>query len=674
MNKTLVLGFALCAMVGPAAAEHVAVVLDRIEVRGEVRGADAVEAARDRLWHTPGGVAVVGREAFEERYALTLKDTLGLVPGVYAQPRFAEEVRLSIRGSGLSRNFHLRGITLLQDGIPLNLADGSGDFQEIDPALLRHIEVLKGANALALGASSLGGAINLVTPTAQSTERWRFSFDQGSWETRRGNAQLARVGERYDGFFSVSLSSVDGWRENTQGHSQRYAGNVGFALGPTANTRFYLAKNDIVQRIPGTLTREAALNDPRSTSPANIANQAARDIDSTRISNLTTLVLGSGELALTSYYFNKQLYHPLAFGIIDQDGDFYGGGLRYAATLGEQAIILGVNLRRGDNAARIFAPISGAGLDERRADNREQAEHLSLYAQHEWTPRAAWTLVTGAQFIRDTRDFDNRRDASRSDRETFEGVSPKLGAIWRPAEGRQVFANLSRSFEPPTFSELNQNLAGFVPLRAQKAWTLEAGTRGARSNHVWELSLYRAQVEDAFIAFAVNPELGIPSPVFNADKTVHQGLEAGLASRLWSHAQGYRLSSQLAWTWSDFRFDGDAVYGNNRLAGLPEHVVMAELKLATPARITLRPNVEWVPQGAWVDFANSERVSGYTVLNLGVSAELDGGFSVYVDARNLTDRRYISNLSTVAQFADQALFYPGEGRAVFAGLRWVPRS
>lgn len=74
--------------------------------------------------------------------------------------------RLSIRGYGLSRGFHLRGINLLQDGIPFNFSDGSGDFQEIDPLILQHVEVYRGGNDLRYGAASLGGAINMATPTA----------------------------------------------------------------------------------------------------------------------------------------------------------------------------------------------------------------------------------------------------------------------------------------------------------------------------------------------------------------------------------------------------------------------------------------------------------------------------------------------------------------------------
>jgi iron complex outermembrane receptor protein len=49
-----------------------------------------------------------------------LQDVLDFVPGVLIRPRFgaADESQLSIRGSGLRNNFHLRGVNVLLDGFP----------------------------------------------------------------------------------------------------------------------------------------------------------------------------------------------------------------------------------------------------------------------------------------------------------------------------------------------------------------------------------------------------------------------------------------------------------------------------------------------------------------------------------------------------------------------------
>src|SRR5690606_12447386 len=117
----------------------------------------------------------------------TLKDALDFAPGVFVQPRFgAEEARLSIRGSGIQRTFHGRGIKLLQDGVPLNLADGGFDFQAVEPLSSRYVEVYRGANALEYGSTTLGGAINFVSYTGHDASPFTARFELGSFESIRG--------------------------------------------------------------------------------------------------------------------------------------------------------------------------------------------------------------------------------------------------------------------------------------------------------------------------------------------------------------------------------------------------------------------------------------------------------------------------------------------------------
>ena len=47
------------------------------------------------------------------------------------------------------------------------------------------------------------------------------------------------------------------------------------------------------------------------------------------------------------------------------------------------------------------------------------------------------------------------------------------------------------------------------------------------------------------------------------------------------------------------------------------------------------------------------------------------GISVYLDARNLTNKRYISDFGTVTVYsaAGTQTFYPGDGRSIYAGTR-----
>src|SRR6478735_4601763 len=203
------------------------------------------QALRD-IQQTPGGVAIVPAEAYRNStVSNTIKDILDYVPGVFAQPKWGDDTRLSIRGSGLSRNFHLRGVQLYMDGIPINTSDGYGDFQEIDPTAYRYVEIFRGANALQYGASSLGGAINFVTPSGRDADRFGARFDAGSFNFSRGQANTAGVYGAFDYFVTASLQHQDGFREHSSGQAMRGNANFGYRLSPDVETRFYINANEV---------------------------------------------------------------------------------------------------------------------------------------------------------------------------------------------------------------------------------------------------------------------------------------------------------------------------------------------------------------------------------------------------------------------------------------------
>ena len=151
-----------CAIITPAAAE------DAADATIIVTGRVAADQAEVTAKKAAGGTDIVSHQDYADKTVVSLRDTLTFSPGVYTQPRFGQEIRMSIRGSGLSRGFHMRGLTLLQDGVPINLADDNGDFQELEPIFFDHLEVYRGANALRFGSGTLGGAHNGVTPTGDN--------------------------------------------------------------------------------------------------------------------------------------------------------------------------------------------------------------------------------------------------------------------------------------------------------------------------------------------------------------------------------------------------------------------------------------------------------------------------------------------------------------------------
>lgn len=106
---------------------------------------------------------------------------------------------------------------------------------------------------------------------------------------------------------------------------------------------------------------------------------------------------------------------------------------------------------------------------------------------------------------------------------------------------------------------------------------------------------------------------------------------------------------------------------------MPLNVLRATLGYARPSGFHIAATLDWVPSGAWADDANTLRVPSYALLGLQAGYDFRNGLSLFVDARNLTNKRYVSDISTVAdaRTANTAIFYPGEGRSVFAGMRYA---
>lgn len=626
--------------------------------------------ARAEINQTAGAVAVVDSKTFENKYSLNLQDTLAYVPGVYTQKRFGEEVRISVRGSGLSRGFHMRGLELLQDGVPFNLADGSGDFQEADTLAFQRLEVFKGSNALKFGGSTLGGAVNMVSKTGKSNSGDQIRLEVGSFGTKRFNVQSGRDFGNSDMFISLTGTSSNGYRDHSAQENLKLNSNFGKKIGEAAETRFYLSANSIEQELPGSLSKSNSLNNPKMADATAISRDQKRDIRSVRLSNKTSFVLNNGDKMDLGAFLNvKDLSHPISI-FIDQKTVDYG---IFAQRSGEynladhrNTFLLSVRTHFGKTDAKVFQNIGGA-KGALTSNSDQNSKNATIYGENHFFLTQKLSLVTGAQLSWSKREEDNYLSAQESDEKIYRSFNPKIGMLYEAAKDMQFFANVSKSNEPPTFSELTQSgTVGFTPLDMQKAWTAEVGTRGNRGIAEWDVSFYRSWIRDEVLQYTVGS--GIPAATFNAQDTVHQGIEIGLNLKIAENlfSGGDKLKLNNAYTLSDYRFDKDRQYGNNIIAGQPRHFLRSELRYDQSAWF-FAPNIE-VASSAQVDFSNTVKSPGYTILGFTSGYTLNQNVSFFLDVRNLLNKNYIATFSTAVNGASN-VFYPGDGRGFYAGVK-----
>lgn len=640
--------------------------------------AAAVRAAQQGV---AGGVAVVDAETWREGRAATPEDMLRQAPGVFAASRFgSEESRMSIRGSGLQRTFHGRGILFLQDGAPLTLADGGGDFQAMEPLAARYLEVLRGANALQFGSGTLGGAVNFVTPSGRDAGT-ELRVEGGSFGHQRLYLQAAGVADRADGFVSLSHYGREGFQDHGEQSTQRLFANAGYRSSATLEQRVYFSAVQTDSELPGSLTEaELRAGDVRKAAPGNITGDNKRDFDLYRLAyKLNWLPVEGGQLAFSSFYAQKELFHPI-FQVLEQNNDDYGSDLRWtqAAPFGRSAdrLVLGGRLHFGDTRDDRFVNVGGQpGARTDQSDQR--AENTTLYGEYTLGLGKGWAVVGGVRQLSSRRSFDDRchagttpsctgADASFSKR--FEATLPRLGVIATLDNGVQFFANASDLYEPPSFGEING--VNVTQLDAQEGRSVEVGSRGRLPGWralEWDVALYHARLDKELLAIQTAPNT---FATLNADKTVHRGLELGMSLR---PLPAWQL--RLNYLHNDFRYDGDAVYGDNRIAGVPERVLNGELLWRSDAhRFYAGPTLQ-VASASWVDHVNKVQAPGYAVYGLKLGQQLTPAFSWFLEGRNLTDKVYAATHGVVGDAtvpANQRLFNPGDGRAVYAGITWTP--
>ena len=654
--------------------------------------APSATAAIKGLQRWPGHVGVVAESEYTDRSILSLNDVLAGEPGIFVQAAAGQQsTKLSIRGSGLASPLGTRGVALLRDGLPLNQSDGTVDPSYADPFNARYMEIYRGANALQYGAATLGGAINIVSPTGYShpgleTRAQAGSFDSFQMQSRAG--QVFKNG--MDAFASISRYQTKGSMDHSGQDSTRFYGNLGLRSGSRNEGRIHIDIASIDQDISPPLTLaqlqgHASMQDPPPAWP----ERSIRTHPHVRVAYQHTIGYGeNNRLDLGTYYIDTTFdltgtVVPIAYRARDY-GVLIRGELNGKLAGSNNRLVWGGSLAQGHSNSQTYGPFTlpGGSVIDPTYDQFEaittSTQTAQLYLENTFELNSTVSLMAGTQFVSAYRErgitalrnpralpsyFKNVDYAQR-----YTGFSPKLGVLWQASPSAQLYANISRSYEPPTAIEFYHS-RGTVD--AQKATTIEVGTRGGNTNINWDAALFHSRVKDELLSVPRYNDQGWIEGYEggNVPKAIHAGLELRLNGKFSPHAVRGSLHWDLSYTWSRLRFDDDPAFGNNRLPVIPEHYGRARLTYKHPSGVYAGPTLHFA-SSAYADQANTLKAPGYGLVDFTVGySHPSGRYRVFVDGRNLTDKRYAASTQFLAQAgSNEAAFNPGMRRAVFTGI------
>lgn len=671
----------------------------------------SAEKAAGQNKQIPGGFTVKTADEMKKGRTSNFQDLLQGVPGLFMQSENGVEIsKVSIRGSGIESDDEPLGVEFLLDGVSFSQGDGEMIIEDFDVSTLKYAEVYRGADAFKYGSLTIGGAVNLIPFTGYDAPPYQIQMQGGSYGFMRGQASVAGVDGKFDYYSSASGRYRDGYRAHSRENTELLFADLGYKINDNLENRLYLTVDQTDRQLPGGLTQSQMQADPRQADPDAVPFDFNKQWYYGRIADKLSYEKDGQELDASIYWWHRELRENGFFDPNDyEDGievyhaDDVGISLNsvtHSLLFGQDNILtIGASPAFETQQDHFYQNLGYLGIPaeygqkgDTIAKGLELAVNVPVYLENQHYLTEKLSILTGLQFIYALRhfydDFNDTVDGDQSHGNNFYGVNPKIGLLYEIDKDSQLFANFSRTFQPPSFDNMLTFDDGpgvslvYTPLSPQTAWTAEIGTRGKHGRFDWDLALYhswvRNELQDLFDAN------GVDQGDVNVAHSYHQGIEAGLGIELWNSKtindeDGQSLKLNQTYTLNDFHFDNDPVYGNNRLAAIPVHVYEAELMYEAPCGFYAGPNVQCNFSRYPVDQQNTLYAGAYALLGFKIGYAGSWGkskFSVFVEAKNLTDENYAASIDPVGDanpsgiFADPQIFHPGDGRSFYGGVTW----
>ena len=646
-----------------------------------------VTRTEQQLSAVPTAVAVVGRETIEvgQRRA-SLDESLRGIPGLLVQNRRSYSVSGGI-GLAIRRpqsRFGIRGLALLQDGIPITTADGTTEPGNVDIGSMGRIEVIRGPSSVLYG-NAAGGVINITTefnPERRVTFEPDIQFGSDGY-----NRQQLKVTGREGGtdyLVNVSRFETDGFRQQSQAEIRQANIVVHNQLSPATEIRgvfnFY---DSPFAGAPSFLTEEQARETPRMGRDRAVA-QNWHEVTTQGQGGVTLehRFSGGSILRATGWGVGRDLEAHGVGRIIDLGRK--GGGFRTEA-LGETRVgelpltwTAGFDLSSQNDDRNEFRLVPNAvpGGDSSQGallvDQQEDVLSLGPFVHAALEVHPRWQVSGGIRFdyYDFTADDGKLADGDQSGSRTMSAASPSVGVTFLAANGLNLYSSLSTAYETPTAQELSNQPSGEggfnQDLEPEDLTSWEIGVRGllepARLRY--EFAFYTANVTNGLIPFE-RPD-GV---VFftNAGETSRNGIEM-----LVEWVPDPSFAARFAYTYQDFTFDkfildGDD-FGGNIEPGAPPHRVFAGVTHRTSYGLTSIAQLRWVDEYT-VRNDNTAFNWAYTVFDLRFALDRRWGnsdFRPFIGIDNLFDERY--NAWTITNGFGGRYFDPSPGREVYGGV------
>ncbi len=646
-----------------------------------------------RLIEVPASLTSIDNVVLErEKPAYNLFPVLEYSPGIFIHWGATNTSRVTIRGIGARVPYATGKIRGYFNNIPLTNTSGVTFIQDIDPAVVESMEIIKGPATSVYGAG-LGGTINITArrPAAQQTGVTN-TFQAGSFDKYRNSVVADLVRDRFATSLVYSHTQSQGYRQNNEFRRNTITSVSQFNRAEQTHFTALLSYTDLKSHIPSSIDSLTFVNNPRAAAANWLKTEGYED--SERFLGGITVSHAfhekfTADMSLFTIWHDEKEMRPfdvfyeerLTFGTRSKATRKWNPG---SASL---ELIAGGELFLEDYRYSNHENIDGEGIQgEQLSDNREDVVAFNLFLQSDaslnrWNFSAGVNLnYTSLQyhdlFHEGAQDLSGRYDYGLI-------LSPRISAGYVYHERNSAYLTLSHGFSPPSLAETLTPEGTINPdIRPEKSWNLEIGFRGhlMENRLFYDLSLYRMQVQDLLVAERVGEDAWVGK---NAGESLHRGIEAELywviLRDIFSENAAWKeISLRSNYTFNHFRFtdfvDLDEDFSGNRIPGVPDHVFFTALYGQLSNGIYAMAGWRFAGSMAMND-ANSRHTDAYhlTDLTLGFEREISPGWEtdIFFRINNLFDETYASMILVNAPSfgGPPRYYYPGLPRSFTMGLK-----
>ena len=457
----------------------------------------------------PGAVTVIQqKQILQGQPATGVDETLRVVPGVQTERRFGpDDVRISIRGSGVRSTFGVRSIRVLIDGIPLTEVDGQTRLEPIDLDAVARVEVLRGPSSTLYGNAS-AGVINYVLEEGSQDHTYiepRFVF--GAYDFSKYRLKASGATDRFSWMGNYSYLDYGGYRDHSTTRNQRFLGKFKYQLNDHSDLSLVVTYGQLDSDIPGNLFRAQFETDPRqqqqtlhpvppaqfpATTPFSAFQPFRKDERFRPSLTYRNQFSEHQEITLTGFFGTRDLHHPLCCfngSLITLTRIENAAFAKYTNTVPifkhDNRLIIGFDWQDQNSINKNFANVLGSpGALQEYSQARINQD--GTYAQNEFKLTDTIEIIGGVRYSQvrfKVEDHLKLGGIDGSGRRNFAETTGLAGIRYSPVPWANFYFSFGQSFETPTGTEFrNPNTATGVGLnpdiKPQKSSNYEIGVKG----------------------------------------------------------------------------------------------------------------------------------------------------------------------------------------------------